>query len=32
MNTISAGGMINGMYLLRFSDGNDQWTEKLVKQ
>jgi hypothetical protein len=32
MNTISGGGMINGMYLLRFSDGNDQWTEKLVKQ
>jgi hypothetical protein len=32
MNTISTGGMINGMYLLRFSDGYDQWTEKLVKQ
>jgi hypothetical protein len=32
MNDISAGNMINGMYLIRFTDGNDQWTEKLVKQ
>lgn len=32
MNTIPAGSMINGMYLIRFSRGNDQWTEKLVKQ
>jgi hypothetical protein len=32
VNAISAAGMINGMYLIRFSDGNDQWTEKLVKQ
>ena len=32
MNTISAGSIINGMYLIRFYDGNAQWTEKLVKQ
>jgi hypothetical protein len=32
MNTISAGSIINGMYLIRFSDGNDEWAEKLVKQ
>ena len=32
MNTISAGNIINGMYLIRFYDGNAQWTEKLVKQ
>ena len=32
MNTITADNMINGMYLIRFSDGDQQWTEKLVKQ
>jgi hypothetical protein len=32
MNTIQANNMITGMYLIRFSDGNQQWTEKLVKQ
>jgi hypothetical protein len=32
MNTISAASMIDGMYLIRFYDKNDQWTEKLVKQ
>jgi hypothetical protein len=32
MNTINANGMISGMYLIRFTDGNQQWTEKLVKQ
>jgi hypothetical protein len=32
MNTISADSIINGMYLIRFSDGNDEWAEKLVKQ
>jgi len=32
MNSIAAGSMISGMYLIRFSDGEDQWTEKLVKQ
>jgi Secretion system C-terminal sorting domain/Dual-action HEIGH metallo-peptidase len=31
-NTISVSGLINGMYLVRFSDGRQQWTEKLVKQ
>lgn len=32
MNSINANGMIPGMYLIRFTDGNQQWTEKLVKQ
>ena len=32
MNSINATGMINGLYLIRFSDGDQQWTEKLVKQ
>ena len=32
MNTIPAGSIINGMYLINFSDGNAEWTEKLVKQ
>jgi len=32
MNTISANGMITGMYLIRFMDGDQQYTEKLVKQ
>ena len=32
MNTIDANGMIAGMYLIRFTDGDQQWTEKLVKQ
>lgn len=32
MNTISAAAMISGMYLIRFSDNDQQWTEKFVKQ
>jgi len=32
MNIISAGSMINGMYLIRFFDKDDQWTEKFVKE
>jgi hypothetical protein len=32
MNTINADRMINGIYLIRFTDGGQQWTEKLVKQ
>ncbi len=32
MNTILTTGMVNGMYLIRFTDGDQQWTEKLVKQ
>jgi hypothetical protein len=32
MNNISAGSIINGMCLIRFSDGSDEWAEKLVKQ
>ena len=32
MNVIPAGGMINGMYLISFSDGHEKWTEKFVKQ
>jgi Dual-action HEIGH metallo-peptidase len=32
MNSISTGGMISGMYLIRFTNGDEQYTEKLVKQ
>lgn len=32
MNTIPAASIINGIYLIHFSDGSAQWTEKLVKQ
>ncbi|MFI5187829.1 MAG: zinc-dependent metalloprotease [Chitinophagales bacterium] len=32
MNTISVSDFINGMYLIRFSNGDHRWTEKLVKQ
>jgi hypothetical protein len=32
MNTITAGGLLRGMYLISFTDGEQQWTEKLVKQ
>ncbi|MBL7730673.1 MAG: zinc-dependent metalloprotease [Chitinophagaceae bacterium] len=31
-NTISTGNLTNGMYLIRFTGGADQWTEKLVLQ
>jgi dual-action HEIGH metallo-peptidase len=32
MNSISASGMIRGMYLIQFMNGEEQYTEKLVKQ
>jgi hypothetical protein len=32
MNSIAANGMISGVYVIRFTDGGQQWTEKLVKQ
>jgi hypothetical protein len=32
MNTITPQGMSSGMYLVRFSDGIEQWTDKLIKQ
>jgi len=32
MNSITTNGMINGVYVIRFTDGAQQWTEKLVKQ
>lgn len=32
LNAISTDSMISGMYVIRFSDGYDQWTEKFVKQ
>jgi dual-action HEIGH metallo-peptidase len=32
MSSISASAMIPGMYLIRFTDGDEQYTEKLVKQ
>lgn len=32
INTIDAGRMINGMYMIRFADNTQQWTEKFVRQ
>jgi hypothetical protein len=32
MNTISANEFVKGMYLLRFTDGQQEWAEKIVKQ
>jgi hypothetical protein len=32
MTTINASAMVSGMYFIRFTDGSEQWTEKLVKQ
>ncbi|MER3497328.1 MAG: hypothetical protein C4308_01170 [Chitinophagaceae bacterium] len=32
MNSIQTSNMASGMYVIRFSDGEQQWTEKLVKQ
>ena len=32
MNLINAGGLINGMYLIRFNDNEQQWTDRLIKQ
>ncbi len=31
-NVISTGSMTNGMYIVRFTNGTDQWMEKLVRQ
>jgi hypothetical protein len=32
INTINAGGLVNGMYIIRFTDGDQQWTDKLIRQ
>lgn len=32
MNTVTASNLISGLYIIRFSDGMQQWTEKIVKQ
>ncbi len=32
LNTISAGNITSGMYLIRFANDNDQWTDKFIKQ
>lgn len=32
LNHISSSALRNGMYLIRFSDGLEQWTEKFIKQ
>ena len=32
MNTITISSMIRGMYLIRYTNSDQQWTEKLVKQ
>jgi hypothetical protein len=31
-NMINAGGLISGMYIIRFSNNEHQWMEKLVRQ
>ena len=32
MNTITTGGQANGMYLIKFSNGNENWTDKFLRQ
>jgi hypothetical protein len=32
MNNIDASGMIRGMYILRFTGNDQQWTDKLLRQ
>jgi hypothetical protein len=32
VNYIDAGGMINGLYMIRFADQKQQWTDKFVRQ
>ncbi len=32
LNTINLGGISNGIYLIRFSDGEQQWTDKFIRQ
>jgi hypothetical protein len=32
LNTISADAMTGGMYLIRFANGAEQWTDKFVRQ
>ncbi len=31
-NSITVNNLINGIYLIRYTDGHEQWTEKFVKQ
>lgn len=31
-NSINAGSITNGMYIVRFTNGTEQWMEKLVRQ
>jgi hypothetical protein len=32
INNINARGMTSGMYLIRFADNNQQWTDKFIRQ
>ena len=32
INTINASGLINGMYLIRFANEQQQWTDRLIRQ
>jgi hypothetical protein len=32
INNIQAAGMTGGMYLIRFSDDSQQWTDKFIRQ
>jgi hypothetical protein len=31
-NTIVASGLVKGMYMIRFSDNEQQWTDKIIRQ
>jgi hypothetical protein len=32
LNTLNAAGMINGLYIIRFNNDSQQWTDKLIRQ
>jgi hypothetical protein len=31
-NTINATGLVSGMYMIRFADSEQQWTDKIIRQ
>ena len=32
LNTINASAITSGMYIIRFANGTEQWTDKFIKQ
>jgi hypothetical protein len=32
LNNIASSSLMSGMYIIRFTNGNEQWTDKLIKQ